>query len=170
MELEKHKLTDAVNSGVNYSSTASSAVQKTCATVCVGVLDIAGGRGELSFELQHVHNVQVTLVEPRQWAAWKLSKRQRGILKASGLPWKEFSITQVQAHLTVQMPANLAQVCYALIAMRCRASHTVHPHFMWLGCFTYAATGRECLYLKAGCFLRPHSRWGLDSAAFYVLT
>lgn len=75
-----------------------------------GVLDIAGGRGELSFELQHVHQVKVTLVEPRAWAPWKLSKRQRGLLKASGVPWKQFCITQIQEFFTDELPFHLAQV------------------------------------------------------------
>lgn len=58
-----------------------------------------------------MHKVRVTLVEPRPWAPWKLSKRQRGILKASGFPWKAFSITQLQSHFTDELSPSLAQVC-----------------------------------------------------------
>eukprot|EP00892_Ulva_mutabilis_P010120 jgi/Ulvmu1/7480/UM037_0023.1 len=101
-----------------------------------GVLDVAGGRGELSFELQHVHQVQVSLVEPRPWAAWKLSKRQRGILKARGLPWKQVSLTQLQTHFTDELPDALMQVvqdCSLLVGLHPdQATEPILQHAMRL--------------------------------------
>jgi ubiquinone/menaquinone biosynthesis C-methylase UbiE len=43
-----------------------------------GVLDVAGGRGALSFELCVKHGVKVTLVEPRPF---KLNRLQHKTLK-----------------------------------------------------------------------------------------
>jgi hypothetical protein len=44
-----------------------------------GVMDIAGGRGDISFELQNKHGIRCTLIEPRKR---KLSKAQRKYLAA----------------------------------------------------------------------------------------
>lgn len=60
-----------------------------------GVLDVAGGRGEVTFELLE-RGVVCTLVEPRLWEASKLSRRQRGVLKARGVRPADFSIPQLQ--------------------------------------------------------------------------
>ena len=65
-----------------------------------------------------MHNVRVTLVEPRPWAPWKLSKRQRGLLKAQGRAWKEVSLTQMQVYFTEELDDSLSQVCWtAWLAM-----------------------------------------------------
>lgn len=39
-----------------------------------GVLDIAGGKGELSFELVNLNNIQATVVEPRPLQLWRQHK------------------------------------------------------------------------------------------------
>lgn len=67
-----------------------------------GVLDVAGGRGEVSFELQEVHGVRSTLVEPRPWSPWKLSRRQRGVLKARGTPPESFTLPHLQCCLDAE--------------------------------------------------------------------
>ena len=46
-----------------------------------GVLDVAGGRGDVSFELYTKMGIKSTLVEPR---ARKLNKHQHKWLKARG--------------------------------------------------------------------------------------
>lgn len=46
-----------------------------------GVLDVAGGRGEVSFELKESHGVPSTVVDPRPP---KLSKKQHKAVKARG--------------------------------------------------------------------------------------
>lgn len=66
---------------------------------CAGVLDVAGGKGELSFELVHRYNIRSTLLEPRLWAPCKLSKRQKSLLRAARIPVSEFSIPQIQSTL-----------------------------------------------------------------------
>jgi cyclopropane fatty-acyl-phospholipid synthase-like methyltransferase len=39
-----------------------------------GVLDIAGGKGELSFELLNLNGIQATVVEPRALQLWRQHK------------------------------------------------------------------------------------------------
>ena len=39
-----------------------------------GVLDIAGGKGELSFELVNLNDIQATVVEPRPLQLWRQHK------------------------------------------------------------------------------------------------
>lgn len=39
-----------------------------------GVLDIAGGKGELSFELVNLNGIQATVVEPRALQLWRQHK------------------------------------------------------------------------------------------------
>ena len=46
--------------------------------LCAGVLDVAGGRGEVAFCLQLVHGVPATVIDPRPA---KLSKAQRALLR-----------------------------------------------------------------------------------------
>ena len=48
------------------------------------VLDVAGGRGELAFELQVVHGIAAVLVEPRDYGEGRLTRRQRKALKRRG--------------------------------------------------------------------------------------
>eukprot|EP00884_Botryococcus_braunii_P010341 jgi/Botrbrau1/19308/Bobra.0073s0047.1 len=47
-----------------------------------GVVDVAGGRGELAFYLQNVHGIHTTVVDPRPG---KLSRKQHRILASSSL-------------------------------------------------------------------------------------
>lgn len=39
-----------------------------------GVLDIAGGKGELSFELVNLNDIHATVVEPRPLQLWRQHK------------------------------------------------------------------------------------------------
>lgn len=39
-----------------------------------GVLDVAGGKGELSFELVNLNNIASTVVEPRALQLWRQHK------------------------------------------------------------------------------------------------
>ena len=39
-----------------------------------GVLDIAGGKGELSFELVNLNDINATVVEPRALQLWRQHK------------------------------------------------------------------------------------------------
>ena len=52
-----------------------------------GVLDVAGGKGELSFELVNLNGIQATVVEPRALQLWRQHKWMLvGLLTASHAP------------------------------------------------------------------------------------
>ena len=82
-----------------------------------GVLDIAGGRGEVAFELHHVHKIPVVLLEPRLWSPYKLSRRQRAILKKDSINIDTFSIPQLQCTLDAQSWEQHRQVCSHTISV-----------------------------------------------------
>ena len=46
-----------------------------------GVVDVAGGRGELSFELCQVRGIPCTVVDPRLPGCWRLSNRQQRFVR-----------------------------------------------------------------------------------------
>jgi hypothetical protein len=48
-----------------------------------GVLDIAGGKGELSFELANLTGVPTTVVDPRPLQLDRFSKRSRNTMRAN---------------------------------------------------------------------------------------
>ena len=63
-----------------------------------GVLDVAGGRGDLTFELAATHNVPCTLLDPRPPA--KLKKSQRLQLASSGAGAGHQGLRRVRASIT----------------------------------------------------------------------
>ena len=67
-----------------------------------GVVDVAGGRGELTFELAVTQRVPATLLDPRH--PGKLTKQQKALLLASG---PGLTPRRARAVLTLQGPALL---------------------------------------------------------------
>ena len=94
------------------------------AVAAAGVLDIAGGRGEVAFELHHVHKIPVVLLEPRLWSPYKLSRRQRAILKKDSINIDTFSIPQLQCTLDAQSWEQHRQVCSHTISVDISLGYT----------------------------------------------
>lgn len=83
------------------------------------VLDVAGGRGGLSFELHCVHGVPTVLLEPRPF---KLTKAQRRVLKSQGNPALP---QQVQARMCAE---DLDEIEGAWsIVRKCKIVAAMHP-------------------------------------------
>ncbi|KAK9761468.1 hypothetical protein K7432_013614, partial [Basidiobolus ranarum] len=85
-----------------------------------GVLDVAGGRGDISFELHTKRGIEATLIEPREM---KLRKPQRKFLKQTstfqgnvqGTLWKQ--VRSILDTKFVESNADLIKNCSIIIGM-----------------------------------------------------
>lgn len=87
------------------------------------VLDVAGGRGSLAFELQAVHGIEAVLVEPRVYENGRLTRKQHKFLKRRGESADTSDI--VPKHVVAHVGDDFA-VDHARLLERCSALVGIH--------------------------------------------